>query len=94
MQGRRAKSPNDPKLSDCGATARCLHGGGKAAAEAGSVTARSSSLQRMVRRIGPFGLFALSPVWVPLLLIWLAGFGLWVVCRDLVACCSGGSYAK
>jgi len=46
-------SANDPKLSDCGATARCLHGGGKAEAEAGSVTARSSSLQRMVRPFVP-----------------------------------------
>jgi len=45
MQG--AQSPNDPKLSDCGATARPVPG---SAAEAQDVTARSSSLQRMVRR--------------------------------------------
>ncbi len=45
------KSPNDPKLSDSGGRARPLHGGGKVAAEAAGVTDRSSSLQRMVRRL-------------------------------------------
>ena len=45
-------TPNDLKLSDRGGTARPLHGGGKAAAEAAGVTCRSGSLQRMVRRSG------------------------------------------
>ena len=48
----RAKTPNDPKLSDGGGRARPLHGGGKVAAEAAGVTDRSRSLQRMVRRCG------------------------------------------
>ena len=46
---KRVAAPNDPKLSDRGGTARPLHGGGKAAAEAADVTCRSGSLQRMVR---------------------------------------------
>jgi hypothetical protein len=54
----RAESPNDPKLSDGGGLARPLHGGGKAAAEAAGVTARSSSLQRMVRRAVGYELIA------------------------------------
>ena len=50
------RTPNDPKLSDGGGLARPLHGGGKAAAEAAGVTARSRSLQRLVRRCGRLGI--------------------------------------
>ncbi len=49
----RAESPNDPKLSDCGARrAPCAGEGGEGAKVAGSTghDARNSSLQRMVRR--------------------------------------------
>ena len=46
---RGAQSPNDPKLTDCGATAQPVLG---SVAEAQAVTARSSSVQRMVRPIG------------------------------------------
>lgn len=42
-----SESPNEPKLNDCGATAQPVLG---FAAEAQDVTARSSSVQRMVRR--------------------------------------------
>ena len=49
---KRVATPNDPKLSDGGGLARPLHGGGKVAAEAAGVTARSRSLQRIVRPIG------------------------------------------
>ena len=42
-----SSTANDPKLTDCGATAQPVPG---SAAEAPDVTARSSSVQRIVRR--------------------------------------------
>ena len=45
----RVAPPNDPTLSDCGATARPVPG---SVAGAQDVTARSSSLQRRVRPLG------------------------------------------
>ena len=43
---KNAATPNDPKLSDRGGTAQPVPG---SVAEAQDVTARSGSLQRMVR---------------------------------------------